>query len=69
MTALRELIRRWLGVPTEAAIRNMILREIDADTVWRTGDISSQTFPRRRRDLTQERAVAVALGYREDTDA
>jgi hypothetical protein len=61
----RNLIRRWLGVPTREEIRAMILREIDADTAWKTD--SDHTLEVLRRNAGTERSVAISFGYREDT--
>ena len=61
------LIRRWLGVPTRAEIREMILREIDADAVWRDGNILHRTFEFQRADKERARKVAVLTGKRENT--
>lgn len=63
---LRQAIRRWLGIPSEAEIRAAVLREIDADTVWRSPE-PGETFASQRRNHEIERISAVAFGRREDT--
>lgn len=66
MSWLRAVIRRWLGIPERREIRSQILREIDADAIWR-GDGDGRTFAAQADDLARERRVAIALGQREDT--
>lgn len=66
MNWLRNRIRRWLGVPTRTDIRTIVLREIDADTVWREGQ-ATETHSVRRRRRHAERDAAIHFGGREDT--
>lgn len=66
---MRNLIRRWLGVPTRAEIREMILREIDADAVWRTSPRIGESKIATRVQREQDRAFAQEIGAREDTRA
>jgi len=68
MTWLRNRIRRWLGVPTRADIRAIVLREIDADYAWLDRDDSKgTTLEASRRNHEINRITAIAFGYREDT--
>lgn len=62
---IRALIRRWLGVQSPAEIREQVLREIDADAVWRAGPTDTPFTARRGR--AHERTVAIMQGNREDT--
>lgn len=39
---MRNLIRRWLGVPTRAEVRKIAQREIDADRAWRYGSTQDE---------------------------
>ena len=63
--SIRDAIRRWLGVPTREGIREQILREIDADAVWREGATEAPFKARRHRDA--DRRSAIMFGKREDT--
>lgn len=66
---MRNLIRRWLGAPTRAEIREMILREIDADAVWQSRPRIGGSTIAHRVQREQDRAVAQEIGAREDTRA
>ena len=62
------LICRLLGIPSKAEIRAMILREIDADRVWREGSVVDRIEAGSSRwRLSRKRDAAVSLGEREDT--
>lgn len=68
MSGVRSIIRRWLGIPSESDIRAMILREIDADAVWREGpDDNALTHKARRIERARDRSAAILFGQREDT--
>jgi hypothetical protein len=62
---MTRLLLRWLGIPTRADIRAMILREIDADAVWRAPSLKTAEFDREQ--LDSARQVAIMVGSREDT--
>ena len=66
MSGVRDLIRRWLGVPTAEQVREIVLREIDADAVWRE-EPSATTHKVRRMEKETSRHAAIMLGGREDT--
>lgn len=66
---IARLIRRWLGVPTRAEVRGMVLREIDADAAWRDAPKSGRTFGSEGVIRSRDRSVAIILGEREDTRA
>lgn len=57
---IRAALRCWLGIPSRSEIREQILREIDADAVWRSREGT-------RLDRDVDRRAAIALGKREDT--
>lgn len=71
MTIVRKIktnIRNWLDVPTPDQIRSLILKEIDADAVWREkphADI--EDFPVMRDELGRHREAEIILNKREDT--
>ena len=72
MSFIRNLIRRWLGIPSPEDIRAMILREIDADAAWREREADGIVGPSllaRRLTAERERGGATIMGLREDTCA
>lgn len=66
MSGLRNIIRRWLGVPSADQIAHIARREIDADAAWKDR-VSAKTVESERRDREISRNTAIAFGYREDT--
>lgn len=63
---LRNLLRSWLGVPSEKEVRDMILREVDADAV-REAPEAGKCFTAQRKCRAARRYVDIAWGRREDT--
>lgn len=61
MNWLRNRIRRWLDV------REIVLREIDADQVWRNGHLAHRLLEQERAAMERDREIAVLSGKREDT--
>ncbi|SES08112.1 hypothetical protein [Sphingobium sp. YR768] len=63
---IRAAILRWLGIPTRAETRAMILREIDADRAWLRDDDDIGPIRHRQRG-EMRRYLAIESGKREDT--
>lgn len=64
---LRSAVRRWLGVPSREEVRVQILREIDADAVWRQCRDPYASLSGERLAAGATRNAAIELGKREDT--
>lgn len=66
MMSIRSIIRRWLGVPTSEEVRQIALREIDADHIWKF-PAQGQSMEGQRLNRRIERDTAILFHNREDT--
>ncbi|MED5546106.1 MAG: hypothetical protein VYD90_12725 [Pseudomonadota bacterium] len=63
---IRNVLRRWLGVPSDAEIREIVLREVDADAVW-IESAGAETFAAQRQRRAARRESGITWGKRENT--